>query len=167
MDPDPPANTGDADQMPTTITAGDVTELVSSMRQAASAYIAGDIRRYLELMRHADDFTLMSPFGGDVSREPASSLTDERIAALEEFFHGGECRLEVIDTHASGDLAVLVVVERQHGKVGHLPDQDYSLRVTLVFRRDAEGWRLVHRHADPLVHPIGFDALAALARGSR
>jgi len=26
------------------------------------------------------------------------------------------------------------------------------LRVTHVFRRDAGAWRLVHRHADPLVN---------------
>ncbi|HEX4982085.1 MAG TPA: nuclear transport factor 2 family protein, partial [Ilumatobacteraceae bacterium] len=65
----------------------------------------------------------------------------------------------------SGDLAVLVMVERQHGKVGHLPPQDWSLRVTLAFRRERGVWRLVHRHADPLVHPITFDQLAVLARG--
>ena len=68
-------------------------------------------------------------------------------------------------THASGDLAVLVAIERQHGEVGGLPDQDWSLRVALVFRRDGPGWRLVHRHADPLVHGISLEQLAALARG--
>ncbi len=65
----------------------------------------------------------------------------------------------------SGDLAVLVVIERQHGEVGGLPDQDWSLRVTLVYRRDGSQWRQVHRHADPLVHGISLEQLAALARG--
>ena len=46
-----------------------------------------------------------------------------------------------------------------------LPDQDWSLRVTLVFRRTADGWELLHRHADPLVRPIPFDHRAQLARG--
>jgi hypothetical protein len=27
-------------------------------------------------------------------------------------------------------------------------------------------WRLVHRHADPLVHELGEEQLAELARGS-
>jgi ketosteroid isomerase-like protein len=50
--------------------------------------------------------------------------------------------------------------------VGPDPGPDWSLRVTLVFRREGATWRLVHRHADPLVHPITFDRVAELARGS-
>ena len=60
---------------------------------------------------------------------------------------------------------MLVVIERQHGAVGGLADQDWSLRVTQVYRRSGAGWELVHRHADPLVRPIGIDRAAALARG--
>ena len=59
----------------------------------------------------------------------------------------------------------MVVIERQHGRVGDLPDQDWSLRVTLVFRREGSEWRLVHRHADPLVRRIPFENMAQLARG--
>ena len=145
------------------MTQGDVDELVELMRDAASAYIGGDIRRYFALMQHADDFTLMDPFGGDTTRE--SGASEERIAALEAMFRGGECELDVVQTYASGNLAVLVVVERQRGDVGGYPTQDWSLRATLVFRREDAVWHLVHRHADPLVHPITFDQLSELARG--
>ena len=89
----------------------------------------------------------------------------ERLAALERYFRSGEAELEGVQTCTSGDLVVLVVIERQHGEVGGLPDQDWSLRVTWVFRRDESGWRQVHRHADPLVHPISLEQLSALARG--
>ena len=43
---------------------------------------------------------------------------------------GGDGDFELEQQYASGDLAVLVGVERQHGAVGGLPDQDWSLRVT-------------------------------------
>jgi len=66
---------------------------------------------------------------------------------------------------ASGDLAVLVAVERQRGTVGELPAQDWSLRITLVFRREGDDWRLLHRHADPLTRPIHPELMAAIARG--
>jgi ketosteroid isomerase-like protein len=74
-------------------------------------------------------------------------------------------RLDVDQTYVSGDLAILVAVERQHGTVGGSEDQDWSLRVTLVLRRVGGRWHLVHRHADPLVHPIPWRHLAELARG--
>ena len=145
------------------ITDADLAELVELMRDAASAYIGGEIRRYFDLMQHADDFTLMDPFGGETQRH--TPVTDARIAELEELFQGGECTLEVVETYASGNLAVLVVVEHQHAKVGPYPPQDWSLRATLLFRREAGVWRLAHRHADPLVHPITFDQLSELTRG--
>jgi len=43
--------------------------------------------------------------------------------------------------------------------------RDWSLRLTLVFRRVGDRWQIVHRHADPLVQAIPFDHLAELARG--
>ena len=80
-------------------------------------------------------------------------------------FRGGQVKVEFFETYASGDLAVLVAVERQQGTVGDLPSQDWSLRITLVLRREGESWRLVHRHADPLTRPITLELFDALARG--
>jgi ketosteroid isomerase-like protein len=147
-----------------TITDEDLAALVRHTAEAASALIRGDVRRYFALIPHADDYTLMSPFGGEPAR--GVDLSPARLEAQERFFTGpGEAELEVVQAQASGDLAVLVVIERQHGVVGGLPAQDLSLRVTLVFRRDGGEWRLTHRHADPLVHPIDLQQVAALLRG--
>ena len=145
------------------VTDADLAELTSLVTEATSAFISGDVRRYVELVKHADDFTLMSPTGGETIRGFESS--EENLVELERFFKGGDGTLEVVQTYASGNLAVLVAVEHQHGEVGNHPDQDWSLRVTLVFRHDGSAWRLAHRHADALVHPITFDQLSELARG--
>jgi ketosteroid isomerase-like protein len=82
------------------------------------------------------------------------------------YFTSATTSLEVISTYASSDMIVLVVVERQHGVVGGLAPQDWSLRVTLVYRRNGDVWEMVHRHADPLVQPITLDRLAGLASGA-
>jgi ketosteroid isomerase-like protein len=141
----------------------DVEDVIRLMAEAASAFIGGDMRMYATLMRHADDYTLMAPSGGEPRRGFDDS--EQALGALARYFQAGEAELEVFQSYTSGDLVVLVVVERQHGRIGDLPDQDLSLRVTLVFRRDGSAWQLVHRHADPLVHEITEEHLAALARG--
>ena len=142
----------------------ELAELVRRTAEAAKAYIRGDMRTYFTLIRHADDNTLMAPFGGEPTRG-SEDPSPERLEALERFFQGGEAELELVESYASGDLAVLVVIERQRGRIGGLPEQDWSLRVTWVFRREGSEWRQVHRHADPLVHGISLEQLAALARG--
>jgi len=142
----------------------EIDELLRRAADAASALIRGDARSYFRLVRHADDFTLMSPYGGDPTRGFDDS--DAALDALARFFRSGDARLEVVASHVSGDLAVLVLIEHERGEIDDLPEQDLSLRVTLVFRRSADSeWQLVHRHADPLVHGIELERLAGLMRG--
>ena len=146
------------------VTDQEVAELIEMVKRAAKAYMRGDMRTYFSLMKHTqDDYTLMSPFGGEPTR--GFDTSPDRIAALARFFQGGDAEVEVVATYTSGDLVVLVLVERQRGVVGGLPEQDWSLRVTWVFRRDGSEWRQVHRHADALVHGIDLPQLGALARG--
>ena len=143
----------------------ELDELLRRTADAASALIRGDARSYFRLVRHADDFTLMSPYGGRPDTR-LRRLGRRHWTPLAQFFRSGEARLEVVASHVSGDLAVLVLIEHQRGEIGDLPEQDLSLRVTLVFRRSADSeWQLVHRHADPLVHGIELERLAGLLRG--
>ncbi|MET7395813.1 nuclear transport factor 2 family protein [Dactylosporangium sp. NPDC005572] len=136
--------------------------LVDRVAEAASAFIGGDIRTYVRLLPHATGYTLMSPYGGV---RHGFDHSDEALDATARHFQGGEAKLEVVQAERSGDLALLVAVERQHGVVGAPPAQDWSLRVTLVFCREEGEWRLLHRHADALVHEIDHAHLARLAGG--
>ena len=150
--------------MSRTVTDEELAGLVQRITEAAQALISGDIEGYVTRIKHAHDYTLMSPYGGEVVRGFDDS--DAALDGMAQFFRGGEATVEVVETYTSGDVAVLVVVERQRGTVGNLPEQDWSLRVTWVFRRSADpDWELVHRHADALVHPIDHERLGALARG--
>jgi ketosteroid isomerase-like protein len=141
-----------------------VADLTRRTEAQAAAFMRGDMEQWAALIRIADDFTLMQPFGGAASHGFDSS--PRRLADLARYFRNGNATLEVAQSYTSDDLVVLVMIERQHGEVGGLPDQDWSLRVTQVYRRHGAEWRLVHRHADPLVRGIGLEPAAALARGS-
>jgi ketosteroid isomerase-like protein len=146
--------------------ARDVAELVRRSREGNAALMRGDVMRYTELVTLAPDFTLMSPFGGEPSH--GHQYTPERMAAMGRFFRNGDLDQEVVQAWASPDMVVLAVIERALGvEVGGLPAQDWSLRVTLAYRRHGSHWHLVHRHADPLAAGISLQESAALARGER
>jgi len=99
----------------------DLAALVQQVTEAAEALISGDIKGYTARIKHAHDYTLMSPYGGDPVRGFDDS--DEALDRLGRFFRGGEASVEVVETHASGDLAVLVVTERQRGTIGISPSR--------------------------------------------
>jgi len=142
-------------------------ELVRRSQEAARAFIRGDVAGYLSFIDVADDFTLMQPFGGEVTL--GFNRSPEWAKGIADYFKNGEADVELVQSYASGeklgDIAVLVTVEHQHGEVGGLPDQRWPLRVTLVFRRSAKDWELVHRHADLTVKRISLEQAATMARG--
>lgn len=140
-----------------------VTTLLARSELQAKLFNVGDMERWLEVANLGDTFTLMQPFGGPVSH--GFSATPERLAALAAAFQNGDARLELEQSIASDDIVVLVYVERQDGEVHGLPQQDWSLRVTQVFQRHGNDWKLVHRHADPLVRGLTLETTAALAAG--
>jgi len=141
----------------------EIAALVRRSADANQALVRGDIDNYLSLIPHAKDYTLMNPFGGTPER--GFNDTPQRREGMKKFFHGGTLEQELVETYKSGDLAVLVTVERVRAAVGELPEQDWSLRVTQVFRRIDSGWELVHRHADPLSNKRSVEQTAEIARG--
>jgi ketosteroid isomerase-like protein len=139
--------------------AGDpIAMLVQLAEEKNAAFMRGDMARWASLVHFAPDFTLMQPFGGPASHgfDPSPS----KLAQMSEYFRNGRTELELAKTYASGNMVVLVMIERQRAG-----NQDWSLRVTEVYREDAGNWQLVHRHADPLVHRITLQQASALARG--
>lgn len=55
-------------------------------------------------------------------------------------------------TLVTPDIAYTVEIERFKAKVGGRPElSELALRVTCIYRRENDGWKLVHRHADPRV----------------
>jgi ketosteroid isomerase-like protein len=140
----------------------EITGLIQRATRAHAALMQGDLARYRAEIVIADDFTLMAPFGGKPTR--GAAFSDRRWAEVARFFRNGrDASLDLIEAYRSEDIVVLVAFERVHVEVGGLPAQHWSLRVTLVFRKDREQWLLVHRHADPLVAGISIDEAARLA----
>jgi ketosteroid isomerase-like protein len=140
-----------------------VADLIKVAEEKNAAFMRGDMDRWAKITRIAPDFTLMQPFGGPTSH--GFDASPKRLAELAQYFRNGRTKLQVAQTYRSERLVVLVMIEQQQAEVGGLPEQDWSLRVTEVYRKEGSEWQLAHRHADPLVHRITLEQAAALARG--
>jgi ketosteroid isomerase-like protein len=59
-----------------------------------------------------------------------------------------------VSRYATPDLGYVVQFERVDARlVGSEGMRQMSLRVTMVFRREDEVWKVAHRHADPITTP--------------
>jgi ketosteroid isomerase-like protein len=139
-----------------------IAQLAARAESANAAFINGDMRRWWRISGPiADDFTLMQPLGGFTRGfDPSPAHLDQ----LAHTFTRGEATFELVQGYATRDMAVLVFIERQRAEVAGLPEQDWSLRVTQVWRRRADTWELAHRHADVLVNKMAMDRTAVLAQ---
>ena len=141
-------------------------EVEALAARAATAHehlMRGDIGGYRQAIEVTSDFLLMDPFGGRPSGPPQSDAHWDRIGRF--FRDGHAASFELVGAYRSADLIVLVANERAHVAVGSLAAQDWSLRVTLVFRRENGSWKLAHRHADPLVRGVSLEEAARLTLG--
>lgn len=120
-------------------------ELLGRCRRDHLAWINGDGSPY-EL---PDDGTIMGAMGG-FSVGGLSTL--ERQIATARRWSAGRGHLEYVNGGAGDGFAWLAMLERGTATIdGKGADTRWDLRVTEVFRRSADGWERVHRHADPFV----------------
>ena len=156
---------GEGEATANTSANSDVETLAARAATAHERLMRGDIHGYREVIELTPDFLLMDPFGGRPSGAPKSDAHWNRIGSF--FRDGAAASFELIGAYQSEDLIVLVANERAHVAVGTLAAQDWSLRVTLVFRWEKGAWRLAHRHADPLVHGLSLEEAARITLGQR
>jgi ketosteroid isomerase-like protein len=68
--------------------------------------------------------------------------------------------VERISGYSSGDLAYIVEIEQHRVRLGGAREPaSVSLRVTTIFRREEDGWKLLHRHADPITTPRPVESM--------
>lgn len=119
--------------------------------EGISRFINGDPTLWKQNASRRDDVTIMGAWGAyEKGWKEAGPRYDWAAARFRE--SGAKVKVEYLSSGVSGDLAYTVAVERSEAR---LVDQDkpapMALRVTLIFRKEDGVWKLVHRHADPLI----------------
>jgi hypothetical protein len=71
------------------VTDEELAALVQRITEAAQALISGDIEGYAARIKHAHDYTLMSPYGGD----PARGFDDSDEAGRDLRLDGSSLRV--------------------------------------------------------------------------
>lgn len=146
-----------------TVSDADLENLLAIVDRGRQSWIDGTLG-YGEGLDVAqdDDMTIFGPFGGAVGRGPGLEDGQKQAARL---FHGGTGACEVVKTIVSGDVVVIVLIERNEALVdGSETPQPWVLRTTQVFEKRPSGWVRLHRHADPLVTRRSAAETFALAR---
>ena len=123
---------------------------VEAARQAQGSMVNGDSGPSTALWSRSDDVVLANPLGPPIVGFPLVAAETARVASM---FVGGESpespEFDEITRWASDDLGYVVAIEHvQVQRVGSGDLVPMDLRVTTVFRREDDGWRLCLRHAD-------------------
>jgi len=139
-------------------TTGDssLAAFLSQWEAAQIRFINGDPTLWKQNASHRDDATMLGAFGG---HEKGWNEVGERCDWASSHFKetGATETFEYLNTGVSGDLAFTVAIE--HQEEVRMVDQEKpaprALRVTQIFRREDGVWKLLHRHADPLIEKKG------------
>lgn len=122
--------------------------------RAQTAFINGDPTLWKANASHRADVSIFGAFGG--SEKGWDKVGPRNDWASRQFkSSGGSEKIEYLNKIKGSDIAVTVAIERQTAWIATQPAPSVrALRVTQVFRREGGQWKLVHRHADPLVERL-------------
>ncbi|WP_027152611.1 MULTISPECIES: nuclear transport factor 2 family protein [unclassified Mesorhizobium] len=130
--------------------ANDFDQAVEKYHLALDEFMKGNPAPAKKLFSQRDDVTLGNPFGPFAHGWKQVAETMEQAAS--NYRDGDATGFESIAKCVTSELAYLVEVEQLRSKVGGRSDvTPLALRVTSVFRPEDGLWKIVHRHADPIM----------------
>jgi len=123
---------------------------IDGYNAASKAFMNGDPKLVQTAYSHCEDVTIFGGFGG--YEHGWNEQVEKRLEWAAARFLGGVTTSENISLIVSPELACNVDLEHLRVQLdGVSGTVDIDLRVTTVFRREDKQWKVVHRHADPLV----------------
>jgi len=126
---------------------GSFPEFLVRMDAAQRELQQGKAEPYKALWSHSDDVTLSGGFGGKIEKGWANVAG--RLDWVAKQFSNGNNRIDRLVSTARGDLAYVVQsehIEFELPGMNSRSTKDY--RVTMVFRKESGGWKIIHRQAD-------------------
>ena len=127
----------------------DFEQFMKQREEAARAFVSGESAPISRIAARISPATFFGPGGGYEQGADHVRSTYERDSTR---FTSGDTNFEVLQMGASDGIAYWVGFQRATARMeGNTKTIPFNLRVTEVFRREGNEWKLVHRHADPLI----------------
>lgn len=122
-------------------------QFMETREAAARAYVSGDSGPLSQLASRSSPVTFFGPRGGHLQGPHQVLQRYERDVA--QFAPGSQSKFEILHMGASGGLGYWVGLQRASAR---MRDREQPvpmiLRVSEIFRREGDEWKLIHRHAD-------------------
>ena len=119
---------------------------------ANSAFLNGDPGPWLVMVTENEPASIFGGFGG--LGEAGVEVVGERylLAAGAFLPSGAEVDIEYLVKDVHDEIGYTVAIERADVLyAGQTAVQPQVLRVTMMFRYETDGWKIIHRHADTMV----------------
>lgn len=137
---------------PCTALADELGDAIARYHLAQKEFVKGNPQPLKDICSHADDVTVLGGYGGfekgwSAQVEKRYDWASARFNSIED-----ERRVENISLVVTSEMAYSVDIERTKIRLANTDEvRPMALRVTSIFRRENDQWKVVHRHADPLV----------------
>jgi ketosteroid isomerase-like protein len=126
----------------------ELNDAIEAYRRALPAFLHGDPEPILALYSRRDDVTLANPLGPPAR---GRAEVERAIRTASANFKAGTVSFDEVSRYGTGDLGYAVWLEPNEAQLATSDERvRISLRVTMIFRREEDGWRIAHRHADPI-----------------
>ncbi len=128
----------------------DFDTVVEHYQRALGEFVKGNPEPNKMVFSHREDVTLANPLGPPARGWEQVAATLERAASV--IREGEVTGFDIVAKYVTPELAYIVWVERAKAKLGGRQDiVPFALRVTTIFRPEEGTWKVVHRHADPII----------------
>src|ERR1700722_15474234 len=126
---------------------GSFRDFMRERETAGQAYVRGDSEPLRRLVTKKNPATFFGPDGGSV--EGSDEVFADYKRGAESYEPDGDGSFDVIHAAAADDLTYWVGFQRAEAHIkGRKETTPYDLRITEVFRREGEEWKLIPRHTD-------------------
>lgn len=140
------------------MTADGFEQAVEDSWKALDEMLRGNADGYKALYSRRDDITLGNPFGA--FGRGWTGVVEQLDRGASRFRDGKATTIDTVSEVVGADFAYRVLIERGQAKVGGSAEMsDLAVRVTCIYAREGDRWKLIHRHADPRISLLPAEAV--------